>query len=204
MLKRRFAGQTGETDFALRGNNKANVAVIFAIACIPILTAVGCAVDYSLAVRMRSKMQAAADAASVGSISQSSPGYAAAESMTGNGSIAAGVTDATNIFMGNLCGPTAGGCTNVTGYSNLTVTPTVTKTGSTLTSVVTVHRPGADHFSESDRIPDPADFRHLVIERRDVHLSRFLSDAGCFGIDGVAVDLRPKWRNDASLRDQPG
>src|ERR1700729_2820132 len=137
MLKRRFSGPLAKLASRFGGNSKGNVAVIFAIACIPILTAVGCAVDYSLAVRMRSKMQSAADAASVGSISQSSPGYAAAEAMTGNGSVAAGVTDAQNIFMGNLCGPQPGGCSNVTGYSNLTVTPTVTKSGTTLTSVVT-------------------------------------------------------------------
>jgi Flp pilus assembly protein TadG len=137
MLKRRYATRLAQLTSHFGRSSKANVAVIFAIASIPILTAVGCAVDYSLAVRMRSKMQAAADSASVGSIGQSSPGYAAAELMTGNGSVAAGVTDATNIFMGNLCGPQPGGCTNVTGYSNLTVTPTVTKNGSTLTSVVT-------------------------------------------------------------------
>ena len=137
MLKRRYATRLAKLISHFGRSRKGNVAVIFAIASIPILTAVGCAVDYSLAVRMRSKMQAAADAASVGSIGQSSPGYAAAQLMTGNGSIAAGVTDAKNIFMGNLCGPQPGGCSNVTGYSNLTVTPTVTKSGTTLTSVVT-------------------------------------------------------------------
>jgi Flp pilus assembly protein TadG len=109
-------------------DRKGNIAVIFAVTCIPILTSVGCAVDYSLAVRMRSKLQAAADAASVGSVSQSSPGYAAAELMVTNGSVAAGVTDATNIFNGNI--------SNITGYTNLVITPTVTKTNSTLTSVV--------------------------------------------------------------------
>ena len=137
MLKRRFSGRLTKLFSRFGGSSKGNVAVIFAIASIPILTAIGCAVDYSLASRMKSKMQAAADAASVGAISQSSPGYTAAKAMSGNGSVAAGVTDANNIFMGNLCGPQLTGCTNVTGYSNLTVTPTVTKTGSTLTSVVT-------------------------------------------------------------------
>jgi Flp pilus assembly protein TadG len=136
MLKRRFSGRPAKLFSRFGSNSKGNVAVIFAIACIPILTAIGCAIDYSLAVRMKSKMQAAADGASVGAISQSSPGYAAAEAMSGNGLVAAGVTDATNIFMSNLCGPQPSGCTNVTGYSNLTVTPTITKTGSTLTSVV--------------------------------------------------------------------
>src|SRR3984957_3012130 len=129
MPKRRFSGRLAKLFSRFAGNSKGNVAVIFAIASIPILTAIGCAVDYSLAVRMKSKMQAAADAASVGSISQSSPAYAAAEAMSGNGTVSAGVTDASNIFNGNM--------QNVAGYSNLTVTPTVTKTNSTLNSVVT-------------------------------------------------------------------
>ena len=136
MLKRRFSGRAAKLARRFGANSKGNVAVIFAIACIPMLTAIGCAVDYSLAVRMKSKMQSAADAASVGAISQSAPGYAAAEAMSGNGSVGAGVSDANNIFMSNLCGPTPSGCTNVAGYSNLAVTPTVTKTGSTLASVV--------------------------------------------------------------------
>jgi Flp pilus assembly protein TadG len=135
-LKHRFSDQLSKLAWRFWGNSKGNVAVIFAIASIPMLVAIGCAVDYSLAARMKSKMQSAADAASVGAISQSSPGYAAAEAMTGNGSVAAGVTDSNNIFMSNLCGPIPTGCTNISGYSNLAVTPTVTKTGSALVSVV--------------------------------------------------------------------
>src|ERR1700756_5265034 len=46
-----------------RHDNKANVAVIFALALLPILPAIGCATDYSLATRMKAKMQEAADAA---------------------------------------------------------------------------------------------------------------------------------------------
>ncbi|MCX7309448.1 MAG: pilus assembly protein TadG-related protein, partial [Afipia sp.] len=61
-------------------NSRANVAVIFAIAIMPILGGVGCAVDYSTAVRLRSKLQAASDAASVGSVAKTSPAYIAAGS----------------------------------------------------------------------------------------------------------------------------
>src|SRR5271154_4120168 len=88
-------------------DKRGNIAVIFVIAMLPILTAIGCAVDYSLATRMRAKMQSAADAASVASISQKSPGYVAAAAMLGNGSVTAAVTDANNIFNGNISG--AGG-----------------------------------------------------------------------------------------------
>ena len=112
-----------------RKDKRGNIAVIFAIACIPIISAVGCAVDYSLATRMKAKMQSAADGAAVASISDRSLGYVAAAAMTGNGSVTAGVTDANNIFDGNI--------NNVTGYANLSRNSTVTKTGVKLTSVVT-------------------------------------------------------------------
>jgi hypothetical protein len=111
-----------------RRDDKANVVTIFAFSLVPMLIAIGCATDYSLAVRMRSKMLSASDGASVASISTNSLGYLAAIQMTGNGTVAAGVTDANNIFNGNVSG--------VPGYTNLTVTSTVTKTGNVLTSNV--------------------------------------------------------------------
>src|SRR6266566_190638 len=111
-----------------RRDNKANVVVIFAFSLVPILTGIGCATDYSLAVRMKAKMQSSADGASVASISANSAGYNAAILMTSNGSVPAGVTEANNIFNGNLSG--------VPGYNNLSVTSTVTKTKSMLTSNV--------------------------------------------------------------------
>jgi len=89
-----------------RGDRRGNIAVIFTIALLPILSAIGCVVDYSRATQFKSKLQAAADAASVGSIAKLSPAFIAAGSMTGNGPIPAGVTDAINIFNGNMSGVT--------------------------------------------------------------------------------------------------
>jgi Flp pilus assembly protein TadG len=109
-------------------NRNANVAVIFAIACVPILTGVGCAVDYALATRMKSKLQSAADAAAVGAISQGSPAYVAAGQMGSTGSVGPGNTDASNIFNANI--------DSLTGYSNLVVTPNVMKTNSKITATV--------------------------------------------------------------------
>jgi Flp pilus assembly protein TadG len=111
-----------------RRDKSGNIAMIFAIALLPILGALGSAVDYSLATRMKSKLQSAADAASVASLSQKSPGFTAAAAMTGDGSVTAGVTDANNVFDGNMSG--------TTGYTNLSRTSTVTKTGIKLTSNV--------------------------------------------------------------------
>ena len=87
-------------------DQRGNIAVIFVIACVPLISAVGCAVDYSRAVQLRTKLLAAADAASVGSIAKTSPAFIAAGSMTSDGPIPVGVTDATNIFNGNMSGVT--------------------------------------------------------------------------------------------------
>ena len=59
-------------------DRRGNIAVIFALSCVPLISAVGCAVDYSRATHVRSKLQAAADAASVGSIAKASPAFKAA------------------------------------------------------------------------------------------------------------------------------
>jgi Flp pilus assembly protein TadG len=111
-----------------RRNKSANVAVIFAFAVVPVVSAVGCAVDYTRATQIRSKLQAAVDAASVGSVAKQSPAYPAAGSMTSDGPIPVGVTDATNIFNGNMSG--------TSGYTLNSMTPVVTKTGGTVTSTV--------------------------------------------------------------------
>jgi Flp pilus assembly protein TadG len=110
-------------------DQRGNMTFTFAIVTVPLLTAVGAASDYSLATRMRAKLQSAADAAAVASISQQSPGFLAASQMTSNGSVAAGVTDANKIFNGIMA--------TITGYTGLSETATVTKTGVNLASSVT-------------------------------------------------------------------
>ena len=112
-----------------RRDRRGNVAAIFAITAIPLISAIGCAVDYSLATRMKAKLQTAADAAGIAALSQKSPGFLAASLMTGNGSVAAGVTDANNVFDANMSG--------ITGYQNLVRSSTVTKTGIKLAATVT-------------------------------------------------------------------
>ncbi|MCK1593742.1 pilus assembly protein [Bradyrhizobium sp. 159] len=109
-------------------DRRGNIAVIFALCCVPLITVVGCAVDYSRATQIRSKLQGAADAASVGSVAKSSPAFAAAGTMTSDGPISVGVTDAQNIFDANRA--------NLTGYTLKNITPTVVKSGSTVKSTV--------------------------------------------------------------------
>src|SRR5580704_17894566 len=84
-----------------RRDTKGNIVVMFAIATVPLITAVGCATDYSMATRMKQKLQASADTASLAAISVNSAGWLAASQMSSNGSVAAGVTESNNIFNGN-------------------------------------------------------------------------------------------------------
>ena len=112
-----------------RRDQRGNIAVIFVIACVPLISALGCAVDYTRATQLQSKLQAAIDAASVGSIAKLSPAFIAAGSMTVDGPIPAGVTDATNIFNGNMAG--------VSGYTLISMTPVVQKLNGTVTATVT-------------------------------------------------------------------
>ncbi|WP_257167903.1 TadE/TadG family type IV pilus assembly protein [Bradyrhizobium sp. SRS-191] len=112
----------------LRRDVSGNVAVTFAIVCVPVITAVGCGVDYSRNNQMRAKLQAAVDAASVGAVSRTSPAFIAAGSMSGDGAIAVGNDDARKIFNGNMSG--------TTGYTLNSLTPDVKKAGSVVTATV--------------------------------------------------------------------
>jgi Flp pilus assembly protein TadG len=118
LATRRFARDT-----------RANVAVIFALALVPLIVAVGCAIDYSMATRARAKLQGAADSASLAAISVNSAGYKAAMTMTSDGPVSAGITEAKAIFSGNAASFSGS-------YQNLGVTTTVAKTGHALTSIV--------------------------------------------------------------------
>ena len=110
-------------------NERGNIAVIFSIASLPLLVAVGCAVDYTMAITIKTKLQSATDAASVGALAVGSPAYLAAGTMGSSGPVPAGAIDASNIFYANMNG--------ITGFTNLQVTPTVTKSNTKVTSKVT-------------------------------------------------------------------
>src|SRR4051812_2481386 len=123
------SGQLRSVFGRLMVDARGNIAMTFAIALLPILTAIGCAIDFEIAVRMRSKLQGAADAASLAPVSRNSSGYTAAVAMTASGTVSAGETEAAAVFKGNA--------STLSGYSNLSTTSTVNKSGSTLTSTVT-------------------------------------------------------------------
>jgi len=109
-----------------KASNRGNVAVICGIAAIPIVSAVGCVIDYSMASMIRTKLQAAADAAALATVSLNSPVAAASKGMSGSGSVSGGSTYATNFFSAET-----------TGFPSVTSGATVTKTGMMVNATVT-------------------------------------------------------------------
>ncbi len=55
-----------------RSNTRGNVAVITAVSALPMIAALGCVIDYSSATMIRTKLQAAADAAALATVSVNS------------------------------------------------------------------------------------------------------------------------------------
>jgi Flp pilus assembly protein TadG len=112
-------------------NKRGNVAVITAIAAVPLVSVLGCAVDYTMATTIRTRLQAAADAATLAAISYNSPITTAAKSMTGNGTVTGSQTYIQNFFTSNLSGSPEN-----SGYTGATSSGQVTKTGNTVTATI--------------------------------------------------------------------
>lgn len=113
---------------SFRSNTRANVAVISAVSALPLITAIGCVVDYTTASMIRTKLQGAADAATLASVSTNSPLVATAKAMTGNGTVSGGSTATINFFNSNLTG--------TTGYTTPNPTANVTKTGMVISATL--------------------------------------------------------------------
>ena len=116
---------------SFRRNRRGNVAVITALATLPMVAAVGCVIDYSTAAMIKTKLQAAADAASLATVSINSAVVTTAKNMTRSGTVSGGSTFATNFFNANLSSAPEN-----TGYSGLTPTATVKRSGTTVTATV--------------------------------------------------------------------
>jgi Flp pilus assembly protein TadG len=116
---------------AFRVNKRGNVAIICALCAIPLVSAVGCVIDYSMASLVKTKLQAAADAATVASVSFNSSLIPTAQGMSSNGSVSGGSTDVVNYFNANLSSAPAD-----TGYTSLSSTASVSKSGMVLTATL--------------------------------------------------------------------
>jgi len=124
-----------------RLDRRGNVAVISALAALPMIAAAGCVIDYTDASMIKTKLQAAADAASLATVSLNSSVITTAKGMTSSGTVSGGATYATNFFNANLT--TA---PEDTGYTNLVPTATVSLSGTTVTATVAFTAKVATHF----------------------------------------------------------
>jgi len=114
-----------------RSNKRGNVAVITGLCCLPLIAAVGCVIDYTTASLVKTKLQAAADAAALATVSVNSSVVTTAKGMSSSGSVSGGSTFATNFFNANLNASPA----NV-GYTNLSPSATVSLSGTKMTATV--------------------------------------------------------------------
>jgi Flp pilus assembly protein TadG len=114
-----------------RSNKRGNVAVITALCALPLIAAVGCVIDYTTATLVKTKLQAAADAAALATVSVNSSVVTTAKGVSSSGTVSGGSTFATNFFNANLSSAPA----NV-GYINLTPSATVTLSGTKMTANV--------------------------------------------------------------------
>ena len=90
---------------SFQSNSRGNVAVITALAALPMMAAIGCVIDYSNASMIRTKLQAAADAAALATVSINSPVVTTAKSYDRQRHRSGGSTYAPNFFSADL--PTA-------------------------------------------------------------------------------------------------
>src|SRR6202049_2159472 len=104
-----------------RSNKRGNVAIITALSCLPLIAAVGCVIDYTTASLVKTKLQAAADAGAVATVSVNSSVITTAKGMSSGGTVSGGSTFATNFFNANLNSAPA----NI-GYTSLSPSATVT------------------------------------------------------------------------------
>ena len=113
----------------IRHDRRGVTAVTLALSLPVLMGAVGGAIDYSRYLTSATRLQDAVDAASVGAVATNSPGFIAGQLMTGNGSIAAGVTNATAIFNRNT--------STISIMSGISVSATVVKNNGYINSTVT-------------------------------------------------------------------
>ncbi|ARQ61376.1 MULTISPECIES: TadE/TadG family type IV pilus assembly protein [Rhizobium] len=105
-----------------------NFGIMTALLVVPLLGAAGTAIDFGRALSLRTELYAAADAAAVGSISQTSDAAKQAATMSGDGSLTLGTSEAQKIFFSQMSKNQA--------EVPVSVNISVQKQGSTLSSTV--------------------------------------------------------------------
>ena len=95
-----------QTAINLRRDRSGNIALLFALILVPLLGAVGAALDYARAYNLQSELQFAADSAVLGAVSEQSVGVLDALKNNTTGSISLAEEDARKLFAAQLSGRT--------------------------------------------------------------------------------------------------
>ncbi|GJD44463.1 hypothetical protein AFCDBAGC_2330 [Methylobacterium cerastii] len=124
-----------------------NVAIIFGLSLIPMIGLIGLGVDYGVSITDKTKLDSAADAAAVAAVA-TAKAYIAANQGQSNltaKAIAAGITQATNVFNVNA---------GKVPYATYTLqTPQLVSSGQTLTSTIVYTATVTNNFGRIFRTP---------------------------------------------------
>jgi len=113
----------------LLADRSGNFGMLTALLTVPLIGSAGMAIDFGHAMSLRTQLYAAADAAAVGAISQKSNAVTQAMTMSGDGALSVGQTDARSIFLAQMQGELTA--------SNVSVDVKVSKVSNQLNSQVT-------------------------------------------------------------------
>ena len=136
-----------------------NFGIMTALLMVPLIGMAGMAVDFAHAMSLRTQLFAAADAAAVGSIAEKSGAVAAAMTMSGNGTISLGKTDARSIFLSQVSGELS----DVNVDLGIDVTKTANKLNSQVSFTAVVPTTFMRVLGKDSRCPGPACPRAVVM-----------------------------------------
>jgi Flp pilus assembly protein TadG len=130
----------GDLIAGFRRNRRGNVAIMAGMAAIPMIVAVGCVIDYTMATSAKAKLQAGADAATLAAVSVNSPIVANAKAMnSNNGPVTNGTTYLSQVFQSNYpASPTPSISSSSVNKSGMIVTATLSFTAQVPTSFLGV------------------------------------------------------------------
>lgn len=166
------------------GDRSGATALFFALVIIPLLFAIGAAVDYSIAARSREQLQAAADAAAAGSIAMSSTAVKQVIQTGVTGEIKAAETDALNISKVNF---------NSSTFSQITSsTISVTYQSSAFNSDITLTTVVPTFFVRLFGIDSITITAHATAQNRPVYYYNFyvlVDNSPSMGLGATAADI---------------
>jgi Flp pilus assembly protein TadG len=162
-----------------RNSNSGNIAITFAVALVPVLTALGCAVDYSLANSAYAKLQACADTAVVAAVSKQGMTQSASAAQT---SMVSWFNAVCATSASNLSQVTIGGVSATATDSNGARVATLTYTASRANNFL-----GAVGFPTTN-IGGSAKAGSSAAQTAHVDIYALLDDSPSMGLGATAVD----------------